>query len=543
MSQSPDTICSMILQDNTLYALLNLNDSLLKQKFQNELNNSDDIHLIRDRIESQLAVKNPADYLLICQAMFLIYRFVPPIIFLIGTVGNVLAFTVLCRRSRFYPSTYVYLATLALTDEMVLCFGLLIRWTDRLTGKHLTDAHWILCKSVNFVGVTTSCMSVWIIVTVTVERALVVILPLRSSSHIRLKRSKIVIFCLTLILCLFASHFFVTVDLEPPDHEGVDPAGTLMYENPVMLQSRKNIAAPPEVNMKPKKLAASGTVLSCDFCSTYIMNGFKRAWTWIDATLYSYVPFVIITVFNIIILINIHEADKERASLIGSNRTGLSTKLARPLRRQTPIRDIWRRLFCRKKHRQGQPTIQKRCLSCAQSFPVEQFPSALPIPSVSRSPCTAQMHSQTSGHDIQQSHKWLDVPNERPVNFKFVDRNLNGVELKTSSVSTHSKKVSSNEMRQITPLLLLISGTFLITTAPVVVAKLIIGWANLSDIRTITQIELFDCIAEMLMYMNHAANFYLYMAVGTRFRREIRRMCSCGRGSERGKRRTATVLK
>ena len=50
--------------------------------------------------------------------------YVPPVLLIIGTIGNVLSFCVLMRRAMRRTSTYNYLAILALTDTLVLFVGL-----------------------------------------------------------------------------------------------------------------------------------------------------------------------------------------------------------------------------------------------------------------------------------------------------------------------------------------------------------------------------------------------------------------------------------
>ncbi|ELT88866.1 hypothetical protein CAPTEDRAFT_190678 [Capitella teleta] len=104
--------------------------------------------------------------------------FIPPIMLIIGTIGNVLNFIILTRKSMRRLSTYTYLAVLSMTDILVLYIGLLRLWVGALTGKDVRDhAVWI-CKTINVLGYTVSDYSVWLIIAMTVERWIALLLLL-----------------------------------------------------------------------------------------------------------------------------------------------------------------------------------------------------------------------------------------------------------------------------------------------------------------------------------------------------------------------------
>ena len=52
-----------------------------------------------------------------------IILYVPPILMIFGTIGNLLAFAVLTRRAMRRNCSYVYLAVLAIADTLVLYIG------------------------------------------------------------------------------------------------------------------------------------------------------------------------------------------------------------------------------------------------------------------------------------------------------------------------------------------------------------------------------------------------------------------------------------
>jgi hypothetical protein len=60
--------------------------------------------------------------------------YIPPLLLVLGTIGNILAFIVLVKNAR-KVSTYHYLYVLAVMDLLLLMTGLLQVWIKQLTGK------------------------------------------------------------------------------------------------------------------------------------------------------------------------------------------------------------------------------------------------------------------------------------------------------------------------------------------------------------------------------------------------------------------------
>ncbi|KAA0193123.1 G-protein coupled receptor [Fasciolopsis buskii] len=533
--QSPRSICALVSSDQINNWLTNFNSSEIH--FSSKYTNSASL-LDIEAISSQLETHENGSPQL-CQFIRIIIYYVPPILFLIGSFGNILSFSVLSRRSVLYPSSYVYLAVLALADECVLLVGLLRQWIDRLAGRRLEDQHWVLCKVLNFTGVTASCFSVWIIVAVTVERALVIILPLHSTQAERMKRSKIIILCLFITMICITCHFFVTVDIVTEMftfHSTPTNLSTTNITDDNLFDLRLNVDYDSFID-------SSESIQVCEFRSPFKENGFRRVWIWIDATLYSYLPFFLITVFNMIILINLHEASRRRFTLVSN-----WAENADESQRTHPVFNrLWRSLstFCRCPQRVNECTRTRVCQFCAQSFPIDRFhgPPGL-LANTNRAGVSATFtNSHVLLHTLSQPtsrHIWPARAYGPTVNIRFGACRMNGYEIKTMNVERRARPTITSEVRQLTVLLLLLSGTFLITTAPVVIVKLVIGWNTSQSSYRLIQLELLDCVAEMLMYTNHAANFYLYLVAGTRFRREIRkllRMRRCPRRGDRKRRR------
>ena len=119
----------------------------------------------------------------------LLLLYVPPILLIIGTIGNLFSFAVLMMPSMRRMSTYLYLAALSVTDTLVLLIGLLRLWVGALQGYDIRDRVEWVCKSTNVLGYTVSDYSVWLIIAMTVERYVAVCHPLRAATFCNRSRA------------------------------------------------------------------------------------------------------------------------------------------------------------------------------------------------------------------------------------------------------------------------------------------------------------------------------------------------------------------
>ncbi|KAK2155480.1 hypothetical protein LSH36_239g04019 [Paralvinella palmiformis] len=209
------------------------------------------------------------------QKLLLLY--IPPILIILGTFGNVFSFVILKRKAMLKFSTYYYLMVLAVADTLVLYVGLLRLWIGELTGFDVRDrADW-LCKLTNVVGYTVSDFSVWLIIAVTVERYIVVCHPLRASTMCNARRARKVIGGLLCGLLLLNAHFLWTVRIVYFKHAG----DTI----PQCAGSRRH-----------SRLV-------------------EQVWPWLDTVVYSVLPFLIIIVLNALIVRQVIRARRHRIQL------------------------------------------------------------------------------------------------------------------------------------------------------------------------------------------------------------------------------------
>lgn len=251
-----------------------------------------------------------------------------------------------------------------------------------------------MCKIVMFLGYVCSDSSVWLIVAVTVERYFAVCHPLRAHDLCSFRRAKHVIIAPILVFSLVNAHVFFTVEL-----------------------TRSNFTS-------------SG--FTCDAGTNYRVL-IQEVWPWVDAAIYSFIPFIILVVLNGLIIRQVFAARLQRDYMA----------------RQKRMRN-------------------------------------------------------------------------------------------TNTNNTNANKSRSHSSRKLTMMLLLVSLSFLITTLPMNVTIILTASWNNGHIHSNSQMATFilaKTVSELLMYVNHSINFYLYCITGRTFRMQIVnilcRCCGCTRDDQR----------
>lgn len=88
----------------------------------------------------------------------------------------------------------------------------------------------------------------------------------------------------------------------------------------------------------------------------------------------------------------------------------------------------------------------------------------------------------------------------------------------------NSKRIMSRNNIKLTITLLTVSFSFLVTTLPmatVMILQIYWNWKleeSGQELEVLSQQKIIRTVAEMLMYLNHSINFFLYCAVGEKFR-------------------------
>ena len=201
--------------------------------------------------------------------------YVPPVLLVLGTLGNVFSFIILTRKQMRSVSSYIYLAVLSITDTLVLYVGLLRLWVGELTEYDIRDHSDWICKCINMFGYTVSDYSVWLIIAVTVERYIAVCHAFKAPAMCNRQRAAKVIIGIGVIILALNFHFIFTTEI--------------------------------------RFSSADDMVGQCNPGKGY--TRFINFWHWVDAFIYSFLPFVILCCLNGLIIRKVLLAKRARVVL------------------------------------------------------------------------------------------------------------------------------------------------------------------------------------------------------------------------------------
>ena len=201
--------------------------------------------------------------------------YVFPVIIGLGTLGNVLSFLVLIRKSMRSSSTCFYMIFLAVADTMVLYFDTLRKWLSYINGYDAVTHTDVGCKLFTFLSYFSFSWSAWLLVAMTIERFIAIHFPLHAVRMATPGRARKVILLLLVIFLVFNCHFFWTVTKDDRDQ----------------------------------------CIPETEYASFH-----DEVVPWLDATVYSFAPFVVLITFNILIIRDNRIATRNRRTMRGRNR-------------------------------------------------------------------------------------------------------------------------------------------------------------------------------------------------------------------------------
>ncbi|XP_046381339.1 neuromedin-U receptor 2-like [Haliotis rufescens] len=137
----------------------------------------------------------------------LMWQIFPPILLVFGTVGNVLSIVVLTKKTMRKSSVSIYLTCLAVADLLALYSGLLRQWIIYTFKVDIRELHPVICKVNTWLLYVSLDLSAWILVSVTVERAISVWLPHRVKVICTKNVLAVNILVLVIILMSVNGHF------------------------------------------------------------------------------------------------------------------------------------------------------------------------------------------------------------------------------------------------------------------------------------------------------------------------------------------------
>ena len=201
---------------------------------------------------------------------------VPPMLVILGTLGNILAAGVLARRRFTGLSTSVYLQALAVADTLYLWVNrVTLDWLQDVFGVHvLLSSDWA-CRTVLYLFYNSYEVSAWLVVAVTLERTLVVTLPHKAKAICTRRRAGTLVFLIVGAMLLVNAHIFFTMAIRET------PEGRLCY-----LQAQYSVR------------------------TVFLL-------TMVDVSLYSFLPCLILFTSNLIIISRLWRQQRARSATLG----------------------------------------------------------------------------------------------------------------------------------------------------------------------------------------------------------------------------------
>ena len=105
----------------------------------------------------------------------------PPIILLFGKFGNVMIIVIHSRQGAVMSALSVYFIALAVSDLTLLYVNVFISWVYYFFKINLGILHGVVCKLYIWITYVAGILSAWILVAMTVQRAICVIWPHRAN--------------------------------------------------------------------------------------------------------------------------------------------------------------------------------------------------------------------------------------------------------------------------------------------------------------------------------------------------------------------------
>ncbi|CAF3949835.1 unnamed protein product [Rotaria sp. Silwood1] len=140
---------------------------------------------------------------------------------ILALATNSLILLVVLTNSRLNRSSFsVYIKSMAISDTLVLVLKLM-----SYENKTLQTLYWpSMCTGLVFLSDASTLLSIWTIVLITVERALVVLFPLRIKKFVSASRARVLIILITIVSLIFSTRvLFIPIDVSPEQKKRCHP--------------------------------------------------------------------------------------------------------------------------------------------------------------------------------------------------------------------------------------------------------------------------------------------------------------------------------
>ena len=225
-----------------------------------------------------------------------------------GVVGNLISFLTWMKgkRCRHLPGS-TYLCALAVSDNLILCTSGVKYAIELLFTTNLWNLNIVACKLLHTTWHLFFLLSTWIVVSLTIERTIAVVQPLKRAIRTSKKREIIMVLFYFVVFLLINLPFTVGAEMLESSiiSQGYDDSATFTNGTfGLSLNISNSDASPTEQEQTQEKVTLKKTC-QADPDSFYFKYEDEYHNWFIDFVLLFSAPVLILTVCNVIILVTL----------------------------------------------------------------------------------------------------------------------------------------------------------------------------------------------------------------------------------------------
>ena len=138
-----------------------------------------------------------------------LWKFVSPLLMIVGISGNLLSLAVLSRKRLRHTTTSVYLRLLAIADTGVLLFPVLRNVIHYYNGVNIRTLSMFGCKFHSWISTSSLAVSIWLLPVIAIDRFILVKHPIWAKVHCTRRSALIVVAVMAAIVLCVNSHILI----------------------------------------------------------------------------------------------------------------------------------------------------------------------------------------------------------------------------------------------------------------------------------------------------------------------------------------------
>lgn len=254
------------------------------------------------------------------------FLYISPLVLLTGTATNIFTIIVFIQlgdlakrykgpgRSGF--TIYIYLCILAVLDLSVLYFGLFIEWINQLTNFNIKNYSLIFCRLFTFSGFFFAHCSSIIMVVACSTRFIAVFFPLTANKFVSYQGIMRMLCSILLLVALFNMHYFWNMTITTQDLETL----SVNQQNQIMESLNEFFNSTDYLDDESLSIFQAQNVSlsfekSTSVCE-FLQSSTHNWWNLADKLVYSIIPFILLLIFNVLILRNISKCKSQSNNVI-----------------------------------------------------------------------------------------------------------------------------------------------------------------------------------------------------------------------------------